>query len=113
MDKKDNSLITVIAENIIQRRIELNWTQEKLAEESNLSVSFISKLERTDVKDVSISRLQRLSNALRVSLEQIVKSEKIPPTKLNINTIELIDLISDLDDSELSLNLIAILKKIQ
>lgn len=48
----DNNL--QIGEKIRKQRIKANLTQEKLAEYSDLSINFISKLERGQKKNISI-----------------------------------------------------------
>ena len=49
-----------LGEEISRRRREQKLTQEDLAELSDLSVNFISRLERTKDQNISIQKLDRL-----------------------------------------------------
>lgn len=57
----------LLGKNIANRRHELNMTQQQLAELSNLSINFISRLERGGSNDVSSTTLLRLATALGTS----------------------------------------------
>ena len=47
-------------------------TQEELAEYSNLSVNYISKMEREKNKNICIEKLVDICNALNISVEEIL-----------------------------------------
>ena len=51
----------VIGMNIVKRRHELNISQEKLAEASDLSINYISRIERGASKHVSADTLYKIS----------------------------------------------------
>ena len=60
--------------NIKLYRLERGYTQEKLAELSNLSYYYINEIESlTKNKTFSILTLLRISRALNVSLIQLIK----------------------------------------
>lgn len=61
-----------LSENIVKQRHTLHLTQEKLAERAGLSVNFLSKLERGTSRTVSAETLQRLANALKISMEELL-----------------------------------------
>lgn len=61
--------------NIIRnRRKELGITQEELAELSNLSVNYISKLERVIDQNISLNSLNAVAEALQTTTVQLLKS---------------------------------------
>lgn len=62
-----------IGEKIRIRRKELGMTQEKLAELSNLSPNFISRLERTDNQNVSLRALESISKAMDINVSDLLQ----------------------------------------
>ncbi|MDD6894124.1 MAG: helix-turn-helix transcriptional regulator [Lactobacillus sp.] len=77
-----------IGENIRAFRRSLGITQEKLAEESGLSVNFISRLERTSDKNVSIKTLNKIAHAMQISTAQLVEdSQRDRETSLSVNQL--------------------------
>lgn len=60
-----------IGARIAQRRKELNLTQEKLAEQMNVSIQMVSNLERGN-KAIRIDNLLRISEILGVSTDYIL-----------------------------------------
>ena len=60
-----------IGTRIAQRRKELNLTQEKLAEQMNVSIQMVSNLERGN-KAIRIDNLLRISEILGVSTDYIL-----------------------------------------
>ncbi|MCC4371765.1 helix-turn-helix domain-containing protein [Limosilactobacillus reuteri] len=72
-----------IGENIRRYRKLRGLTQEKLAEFSDLSVKFISMVESKKSQNISIQRLEKIADALDISLATLVS---IPEKKdLSIN----------------------------
>ncbi|MDO5299192.1 MAG: helix-turn-helix transcriptional regulator [Clostridia bacterium] len=67
-ENKDNALV---GQRIRRRRMELGLSREKLSELSEVSVQFISDIERGN-KSMTIRTLKRLANALDVSSDYIV-----------------------------------------
>lgn len=61
-----------LSKNIVTQRHALHLTQEKLAEKADMSVNFLSKLERGASKTVSAETLQHLATALEVSMEELL-----------------------------------------
>ena len=71
-----------LSKNIAKQRHTMHLTQEKLAEKADMSVNFLSKLERGASKTVSAETLQHLANALDVSMEELMSgTEKAHLTK--------------------------------
>lgn len=69
---KENAL----GHNISRERKQQNMTQEQLAEFSNLTVNYLSKIERGIAKKVSAESLYRIAKALNVSMESLFFEEK-------------------------------------
>lgn len=68
---------TVIGERIKRLRLERKMTREKLAEEAELSVSFLYEIE-TGKKSFSAYTLGNLAKALDVNMDYIVYGEMEP-----------------------------------
>lgn len=58
--------------NVASRRHELGMTQEKLAE---LTINFISKVERGAATDIKAGTLQSLAKALNVSMDELMNGK--------------------------------------
>lgn len=61
-----------LGKRVRARRTELNWTQERLAQEIGVSTSFIGHIERGSRK-ASIDTLVQLANAMQVSVDVLLK----------------------------------------
>lgn len=64
-----------IGKNITARKHQLKMTQEQLAELSNLSVNYISKIERGTTPKISAKTLYQLAKSLNVSMENLLKEK--------------------------------------
>ena len=62
----------VLGENIRTRRLLLKWSQEKLAEKSDLHPNYIGDIERGE-ENVSVDALKRVATALKVRLCDLVR----------------------------------------
>lgn len=65
----------VIGTNIVKRRHALNISQETLAEASDLSINYISRIERGASKQVSANTLYKISKSLNVSMEELMEKD--------------------------------------
>ena len=63
-----------LGEEISRRRREQKLTQEDLAELSDLSVNFISRLERTKDQNISIQKLDSIARALNTNTPDIINN---------------------------------------
>lgn len=63
-----------LGEEISRRRRSQKLTQEDLAELSDLSVNFISRLERTKNQNISIQKLDSIAQALNTSTPDIINN---------------------------------------
>ena len=61
----------VLGENIRLHRRELGWSQEKLAEKSDLHRNFIGDIERGE-ETVSIDALMRIATAMKIKLGDLL-----------------------------------------
>lgn len=59
--------------NLVKIRKQKGWSQEKLAVESEVSYNTIIKIERGGIKNPKIETVIKLSNALCVSIDELVK----------------------------------------
>lgn len=62
-----------IGDNLRNERKRQGITQEQLAEMSNLSLNFISKIERKEKQNISINTLMSLASALHISSSELLK----------------------------------------
>lgn len=62
-----------IGKKIKQLRLERKMTQEELAERSNLSINYISRIENRNDLNISISVLLKLSDAFEIPIAELVK----------------------------------------
>jgi transcriptional regulator with XRE-family HTH domain len=67
--------MAVIGERIKERRNELRWTQEQLAQKAGISKSFLSELENGK-RSVSANNLLDLARALSVSLDYLMTGQE-------------------------------------
>jgi transcriptional regulator with XRE-family HTH domain len=72
-----------VGERIKTRRLELGWTQEKLATDAKISTGFLSDLERGG-RNVSADNLLEISHALGVSLDFLMKGDRTKPKSGNV-----------------------------
>ena len=62
---------TIIGERLKKARLAKNLTQEQLAEKLDVSVAFLSRAERGDVK-INLNRISQLCDLLDVSISNIL-----------------------------------------
>ena len=62
----------VLGENIRIHRRDMGWSQEKLAEKSDLHHNYIGDIERGE-ENVSVDALMRIAAALKVTLSDLVE----------------------------------------
>ncbi|MEK6647614.1 MAG: helix-turn-helix transcriptional regulator [Candidatus Firestonebacteria bacterium] len=77
---KFNELYKLLGNRIKYLRTEQNLTQEKLSEKTNLHNSYIGLIERGN-KSPSLDTLQKIANALNVSLADLFIEESIRENK--------------------------------
>lgn len=62
----------IIGENIRHQRKRAEWSQEKLAEKSNLHPVYFGQVERGE-QAISVHALVRVAKALKIKLADLVK----------------------------------------
>ena len=60
----------ILGENIRTHRRNMGWSQEKLAEKSDLHHNYIGDIERGE-ENVSVDALMRIATALKVSFSNL------------------------------------------
>ncbi len=85
--KKDdeNYIYEVISKNVKKYRKLKGWTQEKLAEEINYSLSFISGIESTYHQTFSLGAIWRISRALGVDFAKLCEDDSLSNKSKYIN----------------------------
>lgn len=68
--------MSTLGERIRERRLELRWTQDTLAEKAGISTSFVSDLENNN-RSVGADRLLDVARVLGVSLDYLMKGEEM------------------------------------
>jgi transcriptional regulator with XRE-family HTH domain len=61
----------LLAMNLVRLRREKGWSQEDLALEAGLHRTFVAHVER-QVRNISIDNIERLANALQVSIHSLL-----------------------------------------
>lgn len=73
----DLDLYRAIGTNIKHYREKANLTQVQLAEQAQISISYLSKIEASGCnKSLSISVLNQIANVLNVEITEFFKEEK-------------------------------------
>lgn len=90
-----------IGENIRKYRNLKGMTQESLAEASELSVKYISMIESKKNQNISINNLQKIADALDISITFLVSNSKDNSSIVNMPyTSLLIDKLSKMSVDE-------------
>lgn len=72
----DHELYQIVGKNIKKFRLSLGMTQQDLADFTQISLSYISKLEASGCsKSISLSLLNQLSTALNIPISHFFKED--------------------------------------
>lgn len=72
LKEKINGEYLVFSGNVKKYRLMKGITQEKLAEVTDLSLSYIKQIEsKKEFKNVTFTTLEKLSNALNISIKEL------------------------------------------
>jgi len=66
-------LVSVFAQNVRKRRMELNLSQEELAELAGVHRTYVGMLERGE-KNVTIYNIERIAKALKLEPAMLLKA---------------------------------------
>jgi transcriptional regulator with XRE-family HTH domain len=69
------NILTVIGSNVRHYRKQLGWSQEKLAEASDLHPTYISGVER-GIRNVSALNIDRLAKALKIDTFKLMVKDR-------------------------------------
>ncbi|MDR1114264.1 MAG: helix-turn-helix domain-containing protein [Candidatus Margulisbacteria bacterium] len=75
---KKQDLLKILGANIRKHRIRLNWSQALLAEKVDISITFLSSIER-GVKWLSPVTVIKLADAFQIDSYELFKPENILP----------------------------------
>lgn len=90
-----------IGEKIRNLRVKYKLTQEQLAEKSDLSVNFISKLERDKKTNISIDKLLKICSVFEITIPEFLdEKNNISIAKLSPSTIKLINELRNLNSTK-------------
>lgn len=70
-------MTNVLGKNIANQRHRVHLTQEQLAELSDMTINYLSKIERGVVKQISSGSLYRIASALNVSMEDLMEGHTV------------------------------------
>lgn len=100
--------------NIARERHNQHMTQEQLAEFSDLTINYLSKIERGTVKQVGANTLYRISKALGVTMDSLMTGNDIQSSEdFGPNLRQLIKFLDGLETTQgeqLSKRLLEVLK---
>lgn len=102
-----------IGKLIKQVRKNSHMTQETLAEKSDLSVNFISRIERTDNQNISWKNIEAISSAMGLSVIELLQVNEEKTQKRGLYLTKLLSILEEMDDlksEELSKNIIDIIR---
>jgi Predicted transcriptional regulator with C-terminal CBS domains len=89
-------MLDTISKIIRTRRKFLNLTIEELAEKSGVSESFISRIERGEVDNARIKKLNDIAQALGLTMSDFF----VKPELSDVYSLELIKYLSNLPEDE-------------
>ena len=70
---KHDNLYYIVSQNIKKQRKLKDWTQVKLAMESNISIDYLKKIETKSgcTKQFSLDTVQKIANALNIDVREL------------------------------------------
>lgn len=94
MQIKDEDVKLILSQNIKMSRLSLGYTQEKLAEESEISVNFLKDIENTR-SGVSLTTLISLCKSLKCTPNQLLKDFFKDDVDKSDNILQRINLLDE------------------
>lgn len=74
-EPNESRLVHVFARNVRQRRLELGYSQEELAERAGVHRTYVGMLERSE-KNVTIYNIERIAAALELPPAALLENHK-------------------------------------
>lgn len=87
---------TAISKLVNQKRRALDLTIEQLAERASVSVSLISRIERGELTNISVNKLQSIASALNLTLSDFFPAEPLT----GIHTLDLVAYLRSLPEDQ-------------
>ena len=71
--KMEQDIYYLVGQNIKKQRKLKNWTQVKLAMESNINVDYLKKIETRSgcTKQFSLDTVEKIANALNIDVKEL------------------------------------------
>ncbi|KRL94082.1 helix-turn-helix domain-containing protein [Levilactobacillus hammesii] len=85
-----------ISKLVNQKRQALDLTIEKLAEKAGVSVSLISRIERGELENISLKKLQAIASALNLTLSDFFTDDALT----GVHTLELLSYLKSLPEDQ-------------
>ncbi|MFC6289556.1 helix-turn-helix domain-containing protein [Levilactobacillus angrenensis] len=86
----------VISKLVHQKRQALDLTIEQLAERAGVSVSLISRIERGELTNISVNKLQAIATALHLTLGDFFANDPLT----GAHTLDLIAYLKSLPEAQ-------------
>ena len=61
-----------LAENIKKHRNKIGWSQQRLANKADLSITVISKIEQCSVTQPTIQTVIKIADAFEISIDELI-----------------------------------------
>ncbi len=89
-----------IGVNISHRRHELKMTQEELANATDLSTNYVSRLERGEVEYIRAVTLYKIAKGLKTTMEKLIDSNANQQHTRGYYQSTLINLLDQIDEEK-------------
>lgn len=89
----------ILGSRIREERIKLNLTQETLAEDINISVSYMGQIERGE-RSLSLDTLVKLTNRLGVTVDYLLQ-DSVNAENTKVLTVQIANLLNNRSPKEI------------
>lgn len=99
---------SLLGKRIREERLRLNLTQEKLAEDVNISTAYLGQIERGE-RQVTLDKLIPLSNRLGVTIDFLLTDYVAPSTDISLDIIYQLCADRTTTEKEMAINMLKLL----
>ena len=99
---------SLLGKRIREERLRLNLTQEKLAEDINISTAYLGQIERGE-RQVTLDKLIPLSNRLGVTIDFLLTDYVAPSTDISLDVIYQLCADRTTTEKEMAINMLKLL----
>lgn len=99
---------SLLGKRIREERLRLNLTQEKLAEDINISTAYLGQIERGE-RQVTLDKLIPLSNRLGVTIDFLLTDYVAPSTDISLDVIYQLFADRTTTEKEMAINMLKLL----